>query len=66
MWLTYEQRPNSLTDAQTVFFPHEWQALYCHIHATPVPSPTLPTLKQCVRWIAQLGEFLGRKGDGKE
>jgi hypothetical protein len=24
----------------------------------------LPTLRQAIRWIAQLGGFLGRKGDG--
>jgi hypothetical protein len=65
LWLTYEQRLHPEADAETVFLTHEWQALYCHIHATPVPPPTAPTLKQCVRWIAQLGGFLGRKGDGE-
>jgi Transposase DNA-binding/Transposase Tn5 dimerisation domain len=43
----------------------EWQALYCAIHKTPTPPATPPTLRQAVRWIAQLGGFLGRKSDGE-
>jgi Transposase DNA-binding/Transposase Tn5 dimerisation domain len=43
----------------------EWQALYCAIHKTPTPPVTPPTLRQAVRWIAQLGGFLGRKSDGE-
>lgn len=43
----------------------EWQALYCRIHRTPVPCATAPPLRQAVHWIAQLGGFLGRTGDGE-
>jgi hypothetical protein len=43
----------------------EWQALYCHIHQTTQLPPIPPTLAQAVRWIAQLGGFLGRKRDGQ-
>jgi len=43
----------------------EWQALYCAIHKTPTPPATPPTLRQAVRWIAQLGGFLGRTSDGE-
>lgn len=43
----------------------EWQALYCAIHRTTQPPATPPTLAQAVRWIAKLGGFLGRKGDGE-
>lgn len=42
----------------------EWQALYCAIHHTPTPPATPPTLQEAVQWIAQLGGFLGRAGDG--
>ncbi|RCJ23911.1 hypothetical protein A6S26_20135 [Nostoc sp. ATCC 43529] len=28
------------------------------------PPNEVPTLEQCIRWIASLGGFLGRKGDG--
>jgi Transposase DNA-binding/Transposase Tn5 dimerisation domain len=43
----------------------EWQALYCAIHRTPTPSPEPPSLRQAVHWIAQLGGFMGRRGDGE-
>ena len=42
----------------------EWQALYCAIHNTTILPPTPPSLNQAVRWIAQLGGFQNRKGDG--
>lgn len=45
--------------------PDEWQALYCVIHRTPSSPPTPPTLRQAVRWIAQLGGFLARASDGE-
>jgi hypothetical protein len=43
----------------------EWQALYCAIHRTPMPPETPPSLRQAVHWIAQLGGFLARRGDGE-
>jgi hypothetical protein len=43
----------------------EWQALYCRIHHCPVPQATPPPLKQAIRWIAQLGGFIGRASDGE-
>lgn len=41
----------------------EWQALYCAIHQTPTPPSQPPPLHTTVRWIAQLGGFLGRAHD---
>jgi len=43
----------------------EWQALYCVVHRTPTPPTAPPTLRQAVRWIAQLGGFLARASDGE-
>ena len=43
----------------------EWQALYCAIHHTSTPPATPPSLRQAVRWIARLGGFLERRGDGE-
>jgi hypothetical protein len=43
----------------------EWQALYCAIHRVPIPPEDPPSLRQVVHWIAELGGFLGRKGDGE-
>lgn len=43
----------------------EWQGLYCRIHRVAIAPEKPPTLRQAVRWIAQLGGFQGRKGDGE-
>ena len=42
----------------------EWQALYCNINRVPEPIETPPSLAEAVLWIAKLGGFLARKGDG--
>ncbi len=42
----------------------EWQALYCAVHRTPSPPTTPPSLGQSIRWLAELGGFVGRNGDG--
>lgn len=42
---------------------NEWQALYCRIHEVPTPCKDPPSLGQAVRWIAQLGGWIGRKND---
>ena len=39
----------------------EWQALSCAIHHCPTPPEEPPSLDQAVRWIAQLGGFVGRR-----
>jgi hypothetical protein len=39
----------------------EWQALDCAIHPCPTPPEEPPSLDQAVRWIAQLGGFVGRR-----
>jgi Transposase Tn5 dimerisation domain len=41
----------------------EWQALYCAISHCPTPPDEPPTLGAAVRWIAQLGGFVGRRRD---
>jgi hypothetical protein len=41
--------------------PDAWQALSCAIHRVPMPPAEPPTLSQAVKWIAQLGGFVGRR-----
>jgi hypothetical protein len=65
LWLTYQARQQPHEACTVVLARHEWQALYCTIHQTAMPPTTPPTLRQAVRWIAQLGGFLARKGDGE-
>lgn len=64
LWLTYQARRQPDAPCDTILAIHEWQALYCTHHHTPLPPAAPPTLHDAVRWIAQLGGFLGRRHDG--
>lgn len=65
LWLTYEARSHPEESIEGILPTHYWIALYCHVHQTTVLPSKPPTLADCVRWIARLGGFLGRKHDGK-
>ena len=65
LWLTYEARKNPDTPADKILEKDEIEALYCTIHETKKPPEKIPTVRETVRWIAQLGGFLGRKYDGE-
>jgi hypothetical protein len=64
-WMTYLNRTDPDLPCTMILTATEWQALYMRIHQTPALPPTPPTVRQAVRWIAQLGGFLGRKRDGE-
>lgn len=64
-WLTYSNRTNPQASCITVLTTIEWQALYMRIHKTSVIPKSPPSTYQAIRWIAQLGGFLGRKSDGE-
>ncbi len=63
LWLTYEARINPESSCERVLETYEWQALYARIHQSKKIPTQPPSFRQAVRWIAQLGGFLGRKGD---
>lgn len=63
-WLTYINRTDPDLSCIHILTTVEWQALYMRIHKTTKFPETLPSVRQAVRWIAQLGGFLGRKSDG--
>ncbi|HEY9860723.1 MAG TPA: IS4 family transposase [Candidatus Obscuribacterales bacterium] len=65
LWLTYEARCQPSESIEGILPTHYWQVLYCHIHQTTVLPNEPPTLADCVRWIARLGGFLGRRQDGE-
>lgn len=49
----------------TVYFEeHEWKALMVYVTRKPLPASP-PSLREAMRMTAQLGGFLGRKGDGE-
>ena len=64
-WLTYINRTAPDLPCTHILTTVEWQALYLRMHHTTQFPPTPPTVRQAVRWIAQLGGFLGRKSDGE-
>lgn len=64
-WLTYLNRTDPDTPCTVALNTSEWQALYMRIHRTTKLPDHPPTIRQAVRWIAQLGGFLGRKADGE-
>lgn len=65
LWLTYQARQTPNASCLEALEPHQWQALYAHTHQTMDVPTTPPTLGEAVHWIARLGGFLGRKGDGE-
>jgi hypothetical protein len=64
LWLTYQARLTPNAPASLALTASEWHALSAYINRTTQPA-TEPTLHQAVRWIAQLGGFLGRRSDGE-
>jgi hypothetical protein len=64
-WMVQINRVEPHASCTFVLAEHEWQALYVKIHRKSAPPGTVPTVHQVVRWIAQLGGFLGRKSDGE-
>jgi hypothetical protein len=64
-WLTYINRCDPNRPCTVVLTTPEWQALYLRIHKTLTFPKKPPTVHQVIRWIAQLGGFLGRKADGE-
>jgi hypothetical protein len=65
LWLTYQARLTPDAPASVALRDSEWQALSAYMNHTNRFLKDPPSLRQAVRWIAQLGGFLGRKGDGQ-
>ena len=64
-WITHINRTEPDQPCTLVLTTIEWQALFMRIHKSARLPDTVPTVHQAVRWIAQLGGFLGRKSDGE-
>jgi hypothetical protein len=63
-WLTNVQRIDPTLPCTIVLADHEWRALYALATRLATEPSEVPTVEQAVIWIAQLGGFLNRKGDG--
>ena len=64
MWLTYQGRLNRDACCEVVFSPREWKLLRRKFQPKN-RSRKPPTLHQTLIWIARLGGFLARSGDGE-
>ncbi len=63
-WLTHLARHDPDSPSSAALTEAEWQALYAHATGITEPPSQPPSIAQAVLWIAQLGGFLARKGDG--
>ncbi len=65
LWLTSAARRDPEQPCTVALSEPEWRTLCGVIHRPAPPPSEPPSLRQAVRWIAQLGGFLGRRGDGE-
>lgn len=64
LWLTYRARLTPEASCELVLEPAAWRLLRRKFQPKS-RSRKPPTLRQAMRWIAQLGGFLARKHDGE-
>ena len=68
-WLTYLSRVAGEQSCTVAFAELEWRVLYEAMRELGCPDEPLPAeppcLREAVRWVAKLGGFIGRKGDGE-
>ena len=75
LWLTYLSRTAPEEPCTVAFTDLEWWMLHLAVRKIDLPfwrrsgydpsSGLPPPLRTAVRWVAKLGGFLGRKGDGE-
>ncbi len=63
--MTYMSREAPDQPCSIIFDGYEWKALYIKINRTNNLPTEEPSVRQAIRWMAQLGGFLGRKNDGE-
>lgn len=65
LWIDLLARSRPQDPCTVILTDDEWRALYCHRFKTRTPPREPPDVRTATRWIAALGGFLGRKGDGE-
>jgi hypothetical protein len=63
--MTYLSRVHPQLPCTVLFTTIEWQLLFAYYNRQVALPKEPPTLHQAVRWLAMLGGFWGRKGDGE-
>jgi Transposase DNA-binding/Transposase Tn5 dimerisation domain len=64
-WVTHLQRIDPDMPCTRGFADVEWRGIYCYLHRSKKPPDRVPTIREVIVWIARLGGFLARKGDGE-
>src|SRR5665647_334137 len=63
--MTYMARHDPEEPCTMFLEEEEWKVLSCIANRTSTAPQTAPTIKEAVSYLAKLGGFLGRKGDGE-
>jgi hypothetical protein len=63
-WLTLVTRTSSSTPISELLGDEEWKILFVKFNPGSKVPERSPPLKIAIIWVAKLGGFLGRKGDG--
>lgn len=63
-WLTHIARQQPDAPCTVVLADHEWRALNAHFRRSVQSPARVPTVAEAMLWIARLGGFLARRGDG--
>lgn len=64
MWLDRLGRERPTAPISEILEEAQWKLLYCAVYGAGRLPRKKPTVGEGVRWIAQMGGFLGRRGDG--
>ncbi|HUI90008.1 MAG TPA: IS4 family transposase [Anaerolineales bacterium] len=64
LWLTYQARLAPEQSCAIALETFEWQSLCCTVLRSATPPQQPPSLQLAILYIAKLGGFLARKGDG--
>lgn len=64
LWAIEQARATPEAPCTVLLTTLQWAALYGAVHHTTAPPPPPVSLTVAIRWIAQLGGFIGRAGDG--
>lgn len=65
LWLTYCSRTHGDLPCTVAFSELEWHLLYWRRHGRKALPEQPPSLREATHWLARLGGFLDRKGDGE-
>lgn len=63
-YMTLLARTNPELPCSEILTEEEWKILYTKIHRTRNYPHAPPSIKNAITWLARLGGFLARKGDG--